>query len=299
MSYNLLIRDFQKTRCSPSKPVTLPNSDLFPQSLSRWIAVVLALSLVFGSLRAWIRLVLDYRLGNIWLKQSDEPRATWDRLPEWIAVFLSVLMLILHLVSQLGPPEVKAEPEAMTPERLRYYLLTSGGLIIVMLAILRSSQRSLAEFGIQRHGLQSQVRVGCEGFLLAILPTAVLMVATAGIRNVHNQNPLLTMLSSTSAVEIIVAICGSAAILAPLSEELMFRVILQGWLTTVLKPAVAIPIVAVGFAAIHGPTDGIALLPLAGLLGYVFHRRHSYVAVLVIHAMFNGTMLLLAVLTGN
>jgi hypothetical protein len=60
---------------------------------------------------------------------------------------------------------------------------------------------------------------------------------------------------------------------------------------------VAIPFVAIVFAAVHGPVDGIALLPLALILGYSFDRRQSYLTVVVIHGLFNATMLALAMLS--
>ncbi len=110
------------------------------------------------------------------------------------------------------------------------------------------------------------------------------MLATAPFRNRENRNSLLTLLPRVR----IWGHCGDllcAVILAPLYEELLFRVVLQGWLTSVVDPRYAIPIVALIFGAIHGLPDGIALLPLAGVLGYVFYRRHSYVSVLVIHGL--------------
>ena len=35
-------------------------------------------------------------------------------------------------------------------------------------------------------------------------------------------------------------------------------------------------------------------LPLALILGYVYYRRQSYLAVVVLHALFNGTMVTLS-----
>jgi membrane protease YdiL (CAAX protease family) len=41
----------------------------------------------------------------------------------------------------------------------------------------------------------------------------------------------------------------------------------------------------------------LPLLPLALVLGYVYDRRHSYLAVVVLHALFNLTMLAAQLLT--
>jgi membrane protease YdiL (CAAX protease family) len=86
----------------------------------------------------------------------------------------------------------------------------------------------------------------------------------------------------------------SAAFLAPLTEELLYRVLLQGWAQSHLAPWQAIVASSFVFVAQHSMSDWLPLLPLALILGYVYHRRRSYLAVVVLHALFNGVMLALA-----
>ena len=76
----------------------------------------------------------------------------------------------------------------------------------------------------------------------------------------------------------------------------MYRVILQGWLESWLPPWTAIVISSALFCAGHGYPDSLALGPLALTLGYVYHRRRSYLTVVVTHAAFNAVMLLLMAL---
>lgn len=278
-----------------SKRDTLPPFIQFTEEFSRYVASGLVIFLVFQSLRTWGRVLLDYSIGKVWLEKSEQPRAKWDRFPEWTALLLVLLMV----TSQLIPSNGLAKRPSMSPTELAVYLLFSGGLIALLWGILATSGRSSHEYGVIFQEFASQVRDGVDGFYLALLPTGILMIATSAIRNTDNQNPLLTLLSDSDHIGTVLGIFASAVIFAPLYEELAFRVILQGWLSTVLNPTSAILIVAIVFAAVHGYTDGIALLPLAGLLGYVFYRRHSYVSVLVIHGLFNGTMLVLAILSGK
>ena len=73
--------------------------------------------------------------------------------------------------------------------------------------------------------------------------------------------------------------------------------ILQGWLQSRIEPAWAIFAVAVLFAFVHGWPDSLPLIPLSLILGYVYYRRHSYLAVVMLHLLFNATNLALAVLT--
>ena len=258
--------------------------------------MVLVLTLIAGSIRTWVALFQVCRNGQPWMELSDKSRATWISFAETTVLLLAILLLGLHLIPKPDQGLSSESPIPLTLNVLMSNLAFSAGIALLLPAILVCSDRPLAEFGIQRKPLLRQVLDGVQGFLLALVPTAALMVLTSEFRNRQNQNALLTMLSDNPDPVTVTVICLQAVVIAPLLEEMIFRVILQGWLTTNVKSSIAIPIVAVAFAAIHGVTDGIALLPLAVVLGYVFDRRHSYISLLVIHALFNATMLALATL---
>ena len=87
------------------------------------------------------------------------------------------------------------------------------------------------------------------------------------------------------------------AIVAPLMEELLFRVILQGWLNDTCGLRIALPVTSLLFAFMHGWRDGIALLPLSFLLGLLYASRQRYLAVVAAHGLFNSANLVLAMLS--
>jgi membrane protease YdiL (CAAX protease family) len=107
----------------------------------------------------------------------------------------------------------------------------------------------------------------------------------------------LKILDSDSGHEILAWIALSVVIVAPLAEELLYRVLLQGWTQAHITPWKAIVFSATIFSLAHQEHDWLPLFPLALILGYVYHRTHSYLAVVVLHALFNATNLTLAVLT--
>ena len=274
----------------------MPNSELVLPGTNLYVALLLVLSLLVGSLGAWIGLLRSRQSDQPWLDGCDEPRATWISFAEVTVlglVFLMFAQLLTPKLDSLPPPS----PEPLTVTLLIVQLVFTGGLAVVFPAILICSQRPPSEFGFKLRSFPAQVRDGVIGFLLALLPMVPLMLFTAPFRNHDSQNPLLRLLADEPEPATVALICITAVVFAPLFEEMMFRVVLQGWLATKFKPSAAIPITAVAFAAIHGVVDGVALLPLAGVLGYVFHRRHSYISVVVIHGPFNATMLALALLT--
>lgn len=271
------------------KPSILSNSEI-----NVLLAIVLVISLIIGSMWAWIELSLSLYLRMPWMKPADEPRATWTRFPEVTALILVALMVGMHLV-----PRAESTPDAspeLTLGRLTTHLIFTGSVALVLPAILICG-RSPSVFGFKVQSVGTQILDGVKGFLLALIPTAVLMLATAPLRSRQTQNPLLTLLSDTQDPAVIALIVLAAAVIAPLYEEMMFRVILQGSLGSIVRPRLAVVMTALTFAAIHGAIDGVALVPLALVLGYVFQQRHSYLSVVVIHGLFNGTMLVLALLT--
>ena len=85
-------------------------------------------------------------------------------------------------------------------------------------------------------------------------------------------------------------------VLAPAAEELIYRVAIQGSLVRWMSPNRAMLVVALLFSSVHGWPDMLALFPLALILGYVYHQRHSFLAVVVLHALFNAMNLFNALL---
>lgn len=112
-------------------------------------------------------------------------------------------------------------------------------------------------------------------------------------------NPLLQMLGENPAVEVIVMIVLLAVVIAPILEELMFRVVLQGWLSQKISAYYSVPIVAVLFSIAHGLPDAIGLLPLALVLGVMYHRGDRYYSIVLTHAFFNSIMLFAAWANAN
>ena len=234
-----------------------------------------------------------------WLDRCEEPRTTWTFPSERLALLLAFLWLGLHLVPQFIFASKLKSPD-LTLFNLIEVIVIGGGTVLLLIALLVGSGRvSAADFGLKWQPLMSQLRDGWFGFRLMVLPMAVTMALVNPLRTRETQNPLLKLLADDPDNFKLALIICIAVIVAPLSEELIFRVILQGVLSQIVRPRLAILAVAVFFSAVHGPVDGLALLPLALVLGSIFHRRHSYLAVVVIHGLFNATMLALAMLSAR
>lgn len=280
----------------------MPPIELTPlDTLRLTIAGTLALWLLLGGIAEWWLLWQ----GQQRFRLDESRRASWASSTEQIAVALAFLWLGLHLSARVAPakavaPAKDAVERAVSHLDLLQVLALSGGTTLLLAALLLTDKLQPAErFGFRWQPWREQLQDAWHGFRLALPPMAATMALTAPLRSSDTQNPLLTLLANQPDPLMIALIIVIAAVIAPLSEELIFRVILQGSLTTVMPPKLAIPIVAVAFAAVHGLVDGVALLPLALVLGILFHRTHSYLTVVVIHGLFNATMLTLALLTAR
>ncbi len=149
--------------------------------------------------------------------------------------------------------------------------------------------------------LAHEIRFAGEVFLAAYLPTTMLRLVVVSLYTMivgedPGQHVLLEMIRSGVDTTLLAMIALTAVILAPIVEELQFRVVILGGLAQRGHTAMALMLSSILFGLVHGIPDGIALLPLAFALGYTYLQRRSYITVILVHFFFNAFNLLLAVL---
>ncbi|MCD4825700.1 MAG: CPBP family intramembrane metalloprotease [Phycisphaerae bacterium] len=136
------------------------------------------------------------------------------------------------------------------------------------------------------------------GFL-AVLPVCygLVMLCTYLMREfrlgeIHPHSMLTALHEMGVGGKTLIAV--SAIILAPLLEEFFFRGLLQSMLRRYVKPWPAILITSVLFAAVHHePQNMPALFVLSVVLGYNYERTGRLFSPILIHVLFNGTMIVL------
>ena len=183
-------------------------------------------------------------------------------------------------------------PQEATLDRVRQTVAESAAVVVILLCVLLSTGRA-ADFGIRRDDWRGQAADGVVGFLASWLPVFLLLIVTSAlkVRSPETQHTFLRLLSENKDWATVAWLALAVGVFAPLVEELLFRVVLQGNLTAWIGPRPAIVATAAFFCAVHGWPDMLPLVPLALALGYVYERRHSYLAVVVTHGLFNLTML--------
>src|SRR5690606_33733527 len=143
-----------------------------------------------------------------------------------------------------------------------------------------------------RRNFTGQLRTGWLTVTAAWLPVFAALLMTMPLRTADRRHSVFQLLDADASLAIYAWAVLAAVVVAPLFEELVFRVILQTWLERFIGRA-ALPVAAVLFAAVHRFPDSIAIVPLALVLGAAYLSRRSYVEIVVAHATFNAVMLAL------
>lgn len=225
--------------------------------------------------------------------------------PAWgiSAIITVALFVALQLAGRVAAElQMLESPEGAGTISLKAIQLTVmfNALLMALLLFFLSAggKRDVGEFGIHIDRPTEDTRIALRGFLASFPPVLIVVLATAFLKSPERTHEFIKLAGVDPSPEVFVWIGVTAMISAPLAEELVFRVVLQGWLRTTMSAPWAIGISSVAFCAVHGFPDSLALLPLAVILGYVFEQRRSYLAVVLLHAMFNAqTMISLLLYT--
>lgn len=252
----------------------------------------------------------------------------------WTGLHVS-LVLLLALASKLAPSWIVARAGPPGPQPVErfdtaFVLWSAAASLLFVVAtwlLLRYSSRATnADLGWQPAFWRNDVGAGVLVFLLVAVPLYGLQYLLMQI--FPQQHPLLELALARRDFGFYWAGCLQAVVAAPLSEELLFRVVCQGWLADRIRalrgdsetdeggPATplddsaaiaassgaapvcwpAILLTSLLFALLHlgqGPAP-IPLFFFALVLGYLYERTRRLLPALVLHGCLNGvTMLLL------
>ncbi len=243
---------------------------------------------------AWL---LDTGLGRRSLLQARARRNSMGPLAP-----LAVLIL------WIGPPElVRIATQSLT-ENLPVWktllwdnlLMIASGACAAALIVAYSHfafARGLKGLGLRGRGIARDF--GAAGAcLLAVWPLVVAMLLIVTWIGQHAQgaeyeieaHPGLQQIAEHPQPALMVVIFLMATVIAPISEEVVFRGILQSLIGAhVQRPWLAIGMTSLLFAMVHGnPTHWPPLFVLSLGLGYCYEKSGSLWRPIFMHALFNG-----------
>ena len=236
-----------------------------------------------------------------WLGQVPtpvEPKLGWGDLLDGFVFYLGVyrgmglLLALLLRGLDLHPLRVPTQVA----------LQAGTGLLAVLYLAAKAKKRgaSLAELGWSRERLGSDILYGIAGYAATLPLTVVLgMLSKALFRNNTNTEPnaILPLLTGSSTLWERGLLFASAALFAPLFEELFFRGALLTGLRRRFAGLPSILISAIVFASVHPPQDWLPILGLGISFGIMRQLRQSVVPGITAHFLQNAaTYLMLSAL---
>lgn len=216
-----------------------------------------------------------------------------ERVPA-LASYIGIGWILYSLVAEFTGGPVDG---AVTISGLRNGVAFSGGFAL-LLAIIYSLENST-----EQDNQLSALRAVWLGLFACVASAWPVLMVQSGLQRLlgpdQEGHRLLEFIRSDKSVEATLWVGAAAVVAAPLLEELLYRVILQGTLRARVSSRAAIGVTAVVFCLAHGWPAMLGLLPLAIILGYLYEQTNSYLAVVTTHAAFNMGMLLLTTVTPN
>lgn len=266
--------------------------------MSEFAAIVLW-TLILGSLLIWWIIVQRLRAGGTPLAAKKRSGDVWN--PAATAVTVAMIGLTLfHRYSALLVETADKKPLAITVESVQSQTVFNAIILLILIILLDFAGRfSLNDYGFDIRSWRDDLRDGGLTFLAAVAPVVLFVQATLPLRSDETKHSFFKLLHDSPSANVVWWIALAVLVSAPLAEELMYRVVLQSALRQRFSAGVSIGISSVLFCLVHGWLDGIALLPLALLLGYLYERRHSFLAIVVTHSLFNAWNLWMAIMVNS
>jgi membrane protease YdiL (CAAX protease family) len=191
-----------------------------------------------GSAAAWIWIIWKWRTSGDVLPYEPRRAAPWG--PG--AALLTVVLVLLAASSVFGSDEPAAPPQLQNSEQIAArigaiivsQLVFVGGFVGVMCVVYRATPGDLA---LPRSGKEAlrEIVIGVVTCFAALVPVRIVqgvLVWMMGRQQELSQHELIKMLVGGREADPLVMLlaCVSAVVVAPLCEEVTFRLLFQGWL---------------------------------------------------------------------
>jgi len=267
-----------------------------------------------------VTVVVVWRVGRWWLSGRPFPAPTDPdavsgppvRWPTWFGMALFGTMLCLMVLVSMAywgaaeagflPWEPLGVPIALGPGVLLSQVIPP---LVGLAVVYRFGRGALAAIGVRRGKIARGVVAGL-GVLGATFPLVMLSTAAGfGLFRLFGveppPHPSLQALQKAPYGWVLALTLLQVSILAPLSEEFIYRGVLMMSLLARTGPLAALILSSAIFAFFHMQAEAHACLAVFVLglgLGYVAYRTRSLVPAMVAHSAFNTIMILVTLSWG-
>ncbi|MEG5137483.1 MULTISPECIES: CPBP family intramembrane glutamic endopeptidase [unclassified Microcoleus] len=234
----------------------------------------------------------------------------WDGEIVWqvlvVGFFFVGQILIPYLLLPVSLAVFKLSPATFDPREKAFYifatylLLSAGGLSVLYFSVKSFLPLPDGWFRINWRG--NWFLWGFGGYLVALpLVVVVSLINQQFWQGQGGSNPILPIVLEGRDNVALAVFFGTAAIAAPVFEEIVFRGFLLPSLTRYLPVSGAIAASAFLFAVAHlSVSEILPLATLGAVLGFVYTRSRNLLAPMLLHSLWNsGTLLSLFLLGGG
>ena len=273
-----------------------------PQDLSFGVAALLLVPFMVGS---------ALLIGYVMLRACNVrafPRCEFRAVPwsGWHLARCGVAFLVAQRLVMAGMAWLEAAPwaEAVLPRLPRVVVLAAGAnammivtCLFVIALVANEPGGPLIWLGLRENRVLSRAAIGLTGMAMVVpllLVAGVIMWVCGPLFGIEPR-PQQLLLSARHIGPAGFAILGfSAVVVAPVTEEILFRGFLYATIRRYVGPLGAISLTALGFSLLHNYAFGFLSLFLIGfLLGYLYERTGSLAASIAAHAANNLYSLLI------
>jgi membrane protease YdiL (CAAX protease family) len=210
----------------------------------------LVLGIMFLGITNW-----GFAIRRVWRRQplvEWEPRRNvpWGLFDLIIAIVLVLggTIVAAKLMQTFGWLPYGLDLKNATPRQTALLIFADGGSRLVVMPLLLAmialrTGATLKDFGFVPSKLWSDIRLGAGAFTM-LLPLVFLIQAIL-TRFQKYEHELINVLGELPGWQWAVAMVFVAGVSAPIAEEILFRLLLQGWIEKII--------------AFHGPTHELVL----------------------------------------
>lgn len=200
--------------------------------------VVIGAVAVSGGL--WLLALWRLLAGKPLIAYEPRRRVPWGAVDLALAIFLlySTVLVSRQLLAWTYGIGVAADPASLTPREQALVILAASiasalTVATVVVAIVLHTCSTERDLGVSFRHIRRDVGLGVMAFMMLAPP--VLAIQSLLVRFWPSAHPLIELVKEQPDAQRFAIVGFAAVLVAPLVEEFMFRVLLQGWLEKLSK----------------------------------------------------------------
>jgi membrane protease YdiL (CAAX protease family) len=248
----------------------------------------------------WVGIVRRLLARQPVITQEPHSMVPWSG---WDVVFLVGVALALETAGLRGSIRDGEVPEQISA--LDVVVQSAAHLVWLAFALAFMWTKVGAnpnDLGFDLAKLRGDLRLAGQVFLSVLLPVYGIQLLLTQLMD--SEHPLAKLAKEQPEIGTLALATVSAVAVAPIVEEFLFRVVLQGWFekwealwrqgtstTHALPPGLLSNVIVAAIFGLmhwgHGP-DPAALFVLSLILGYSYQQTHRIMVPLIVHVCFNA-----------